>query len=377
MRSPLAFILFLLAFYSVFTLLHWFFWRGLVASFALPQRIRWTILAFFALMYLFPVVNHLCTAFAGALPVRGFAWIGYLWFAFLFYYLFIGGLFAAGALAADHFLGESAPRRPLFVVASLLCLVVIVYGFFEAANLRVRRVTVTSPDLPEFVSTIRIVQVSDTHFTHLNGLRFAKKLTEIIKAERPDLIAHTGDFLDRGFVDDEQIAALWREIPAPLGKYAVAGNHEFYNGIAYTSAELEKAGFTLLRNRAEERAGAIVVAGVDDPTASRFGEPDPNPVAVLSAIPREKFVLFLRHQPERDDSTKGLFDLQLSGHTHNGQLWPFSLFVSLVYPMRGGVYRQDNGSTVIVSSGAGTWGPPIRVLAPPEIVVIEVIRRIR
>ncbi len=377
MRNPLAFAAFLLSFYAVFTIFHWFFWRGLTSAFSLSSRMRWTILLFFALMYLFPVMNHLCTAFAGALPVRGFAWVGYLWFAFLFYYLFIGGLLLAGAFAAERFWGEIVPRRPLFVVASLLCLAVIVYGFFEAANLRVRRVTLTSPDLPEFVSTIRIVHISDTHFTHLNGLRFAKKLTDLIKAEHPDLIAHTGDFLDRGFVDEEQIAALWREIPAPLGKYAVTGNHEFYNGVSYTSAELERAGFTLLRNRSEERAGTLVIAGVDDPTAPRFGEPEPNPSAVLSAIPREKFVLFLRHQPERDNSTEGLFDLQLSGHTHNGQLWPFSFFVSLVYPMRGGVYRQENGSTVIVSSGAGTWGPPIRVFAPPEIVVIEVIRRIR
>ncbi len=377
MRSPLAFILFFVAFYSVFTLLHWFFWRGLVSSFRLPQRARWMPLVFFAVMYLFPIANHLSTAFAATLPVRGLAWIGYLWFAFLFYYLFVGGLFTAGAIAAEHLLRETAPRRPLFIAAVLLCLAVIVYGFFEASHLRVRRVTVTSPDLPEFVSTLRIVQVSDTHFTHLNGLRFAQKLTDLVKEEQPDLIVHTGDFLDRGFVDDEQIAALWREIPAPLGKYAVTGNHEFYNDISYTSAELEKAGFVLLRNRAEERAGTIVIAGVDDPIAFRFGEPDPNPTAVLSVIPREKFVLFLRHQPERDDSVKGLFDLQLSGHTHSGQMWPFSLFVSLIYPMRSGVYRQDDGSTIIVSSGAGTWGPPIRVLAPPEIVVIEVIRRIR
>jgi len=130
----------------------------------------------------------------------------------------------------------------------------------------------------------------------------------------------------------------------------------------------------VIRNGVEMRANAVAIVGVDDPAAARFGETPSAPAEVLKETPRDKFVLFLRHQPERDASTRGLFDLQLSGHTHDGQIWPFSLFVSLIYPMRGGFYKQDDGSTVVVSSGAGTWGPPIRVLAPPDIVVIDLVR---
>jgi hypothetical protein len=178
-------------------------------------------------------------------------------------------------------------------------------------------------------------------------------------------------------VDEEGIAALWREVKAPLGKYACTGNHEFYNGLEYAEAMLQKSGFTLLRNRGETRANAITIAGLDDPTAARFGDVPPPARAVLEALPRDIFTVLLKHQPTPEPDIKGLFDLQLSGHTHNGQIWPFSLLVSLVYPMRGGFYKQDDGAMIVVSSGAGTWGPPIRVFSPPDIVVIDLVRQLK
>jgi len=376
MKNPLFAAFFLVSFYAVLTFLHWFFWRWLTASFPLSTHLRRAILVFFGVMYLFPLANHLCAASGGTFAIRGITWIGYLWFALLFYYLFIGGLWEIVAIVIERGAHITLPRRPFFIITLILCTAIIVYGFFEASHIRVRHVTTVSSKLPSFVSKVRIVHVSDTHFTHLNGLGFARKVTDLVKEQHPDLVVHTGDFLDRGFIDEEAIAALWKEIPTPLGKYAVTGNHEFYNGILATSTELERSGFMLLRNRAEIRGNVIAIVGVDDPTAELFGEPLPDPATVLGTAPRNMFVLFLRHQPKDDPSVRGLFDLQLTGHTHNGQLWPFSLFVSLAYPMRGGVYKQEDGSTIVVSSGAGTWGPPIRVLAPPDIVVIDVVRQV-
>ena len=371
------FALFLTVFFAVFTLLHWFFWRGLNGSFALPQRAKWGVLAFFVLMYLFPIVTHTHTAIAASFPMRGIAWIGYLWLGFLFYFLFIGGALELGAFALKKLAQEEVPQRVLFLSTVTLCLAVIAYGFYEASNIRVRHLALTSDKLPEFVTKIRIVQVSDVHFSQLHGVAFAEKLTKIIKAQEPDLLLLTGDFLDRGMVDEDGIAAKWREIKAPLGSYACTGNHEFYNGLEYAEEMLTKSGFTLLRNTGVTRADAITIAGMDDPTAARFGAEPPSARTVLEALPRDRYTVLLKHQPLPDPKIAGLFDLQLSGHTHNGQIWPFSLFVSIPYAMRGGFYKQDDGSMVVVSSGAGTWGPPIRVFAPPDIVVIDVVRQLK
>ncbi|HSA33542.1 MAG TPA: metallophosphoesterase [bacterium] len=377
MKNVLFFALFLVAFYSVYTLLHWFFWRGLNQSFVLPVWAKRGIIAFFALMYLFPIANHASSALAGTLPCRGVAWIGFVWLGFLFYYLFVGGAFELAAFAVKRFAEEDLPRRALFIAASALSVMVIAYGFHEASRIQVRHHTVTTAKLPEFITKIRIVQVSDVHFSQLHGVEFADRLTALIKEQRPDLIVLTGDFLDRGLVDEEGIAAKWRALEAPLGKYAVTGNHEFYNGIDHSVALIEKAGFTLLRNRGETRANnAFIVAGVDDPAAARFGEEPPTAKRVLESLPSQPYRIFLRHQPKDDPEIAGLFDLQFSGHTHNGQIWPFSLFVSIPFPMRGGLYPQKEGGTVVVSSGAGTWGPPIRVLAPPDIVVVDLIRKV-
>lgn len=376
MKNVFFFALFLFAFYGVYTLLHWFFWRGLNGSFSLPPWAKWAVIGFFALMYLFPIANHASSALAGSLPCRGVAWIGFLWLGFLFYYLFVGGAFELAAFAVKRFAGDDLPRRALFVAASALSVAIIAYGFHEASQIRVRYFTVESAKLPEFVSKLRIVQVSDVHFSQLHGVAFADRLTALVRDQRPDLIVMTGDFLDRGLVDEEGIAAKWQALEAPLGKYAVTGNHEFYNGIDHSVALIEKAGFTLLRNRGEARANAFVIAGVDDPTAERFGEEPPTARRVLESLPSKFYRIFLRHQPKDDPETKGLFDLQFSGHTHNGQIWPFSLFVSIPFPMRGGIYKQEDGGVVVVSSGAGTWGPPIRVLAPPDITVVDLVRKV-
>lgn len=377
MKSPLLFALFLTAFFAVFTLLHWFFWRGLNGSFTLPKGVKWGILAFFVIMYLFPIVTQTHTAIAASFPMRGVAWIGYLWLGFLFYFLFIGGTFELVAFALRKFAHEDISRRVFFLITVTFCVAVIVYGFYEAAHIKVRHLSLTSEKLPEFVTKIRMVQVSDVHFSQLHGVAFAEKLTKLIKEQEPDAVLLTGDFLDRGMVDEEGIAALWRDVKPPLGKYACTGNHEFYNGIQYAEEMLTKSGFTLLRNRGETRANAITIAGVDDPTAARFGDEPPPARAVLEPLPHNIFTVLLKHQPTPDPDIRGLFDLQLSGHTHNGQMWPFSWFVSLIYPMRGGFYKQEDGAMIAVSSGAGTWGPPIRVFAPPDIVVIDLVRQLK
>jgi len=118
----------------------------------------------------------------------------------------------------------------------------------------------------------------------------------------------------------------------------------------------------------------INIAGADDPVVKSYGRSREAPEReILSGLPGDKFTLFLKHRPDVEKSAEGLFDLQLSGHAHKGQLFPFTLIVRLVFPQIAGLYDLSSGSRLYVSRGSGTWGPPIRFLAPPEVTVIDLV----
>jgi predicted MPP superfamily phosphohydrolase len=173
-------------------------------------------------------------------------------------------------------------------------------------------------------------------------------------------------------MDDLQgINELFREIHPRYGKFAVAGNHEFHAGLDRAVPLLKGMGFRVLRNEAIEIAPFLWIAGIDDPVGKtlKFSKAEQNPRSVLRA-PRTDFTLLLKHRPEVDKSSSDLFDLQLSGHAHGGQIFPFGFITRLRY-LSDGLHILSQSSSICVSRGSGTWGPPIRFLSPPEVIVIE------
>ena len=153
----------------------------------------------------------------------------------------------------------------------------------------------------------------------------------------------------------------------------MTGNHEYYAGIDQALDFTRKAGFTVLRGQATETAG-ITIAGVDDSTAADIrGGHEVDERQLLGPLPDSKFTLFLKHRPVVEKGSAGLFDLQLSGHIHKGQIFPFYLITRLFYPVKTGLSHLQGKATLYVSRGTGTWGPPVRVLAPPEITVIDLV----
>ncbi|HEX7539324.1 MAG TPA: hypothetical protein VF358_03390, partial [Syntrophales bacterium] len=171
------------------------------------------------------------------------------------------------------------------------------------------------------------------------------------------------------------LTAHIREIHPAQGKFAVTGNHEFIAGIDKSLAFTRDCGFDTLRGEARDVGGFLTIAGVDDPAGQGFrlrgqenGEGE-----LLSSLSRQRFILFLKHRPTVAENTLGLFDLQLSGHSHHGQIFPFNWIVRLYFPIESGLHDMGN-SRVYVSRGSGTWGPPIRFLAPPEVTVIDLVR---
>jgi predicted MPP superfamily phosphohydrolase len=182
----------------------------------------------------------------------------------------------------------------------------------------------------------------------------------------------TGDLVDGHQRHLNGLEQLFLEVTPRLGKYAVPGNHEYYVGIARSLKFMRDAGFKVLTNENFELGGMLCLTGVDDSrdkgqqAANALIEKD-----LLLKAAAGGFRLLLKHRPVVAAESAGRFDLQLSGHVHKGQIFPFNLLTWLSFPVQAGLTELDKGHYLYVSRGTGVWGPPIRFLAPPEVTVID------
>lgn len=375
--------LFLLVFVLVYGGLHAYGLVRFSAAFRPGPAVMIPLFAAAVFFVLSPILTRLSeqrghegTAFV--LAHIGYPWMGFLFLFFVFsLVLDLGRLLNRLVAAAGGMPGLLFPFRPpvSFVLAAGLAVAVCLYGVMEARKPRVERVSVETEKLPPHVPSLKIVQISDLHLGLLVRDRHVKQVAEVVKKERPDLLVSTGDLVDGTLCGLPGLAEAIADLPAPLGKFAVTGNHEFYAGLANAIRFTKTAGFRMLRGESAVLPGILRIAGVDDPTVEHLGgAPDQAEEALLNEE-TGLFTLFLKHRPAVLSSSEGRFDLQLSGHTHRGQIFPFSLVVRLVHPRLAGTFPLSGGSLLHVSRGTGTWGPPIRFLSPPEITVIELKRR--
>lgn len=292
------------------------------------------------------------------------AWASYTWMGYLFLFVCVGLVFDLGhALATLLQLDWPLEPVPALRTAGLLALGLLGYGFIEARQIRVEEVNIATPKLA--AGRVTLAQLSDLHLGTMRGRGFLDRVIARLREIDPDIIVATGDIVDG---QGDKLAALarqFRSCTAPLGAYAVTGNHEYYAGLENSLRFLRDAGFTVLRGESVE-AGGLVLAGVDDPSVAASGPragPDP-------ALASEDFVVLLKHQPVVDRDPP--FDLQLSGHVHGGQIFPFVYLTRWAYGVRTGLTELADGRRLYVSRGTGTWGPPIRLFAPPEITLITI-----
>ena len=317
------------------------------------------------------------------IPARMLAYVAYLWMAVLFLF-FCGSLVfdmvglvirASGWMTRSDVSAYLLPVRTLFLVSVVLSVCICMYGYFEARSIGVERLMITTAKLPAGMERLTIVQISDVHLGLIIRSDRLKKMLEIVKASKPDIFLSTGDLVDAQINHLPGLAELLRGVKTKYGNYAITGNHEYFAGIDTALAFTREAGFTVLQNEAIP-VGPITLAGVDDRTAVLMNLEKPiSEKKLLAALPRDRFTLFLKHQPSIDRSTIGLFDLQLSGHTHKGQIFPFSLLSRIFFPLNAGNYALGGASLLHVSRGTGTWGPPIRFLSPPEVTVTVLERK--
>ena len=260
--------------------------------------------------------------------------------------------------------------RGAAIFAGLTAAGITAYGVKTALGPpQLDRVQLPLAKLPRAMDGTRLAVVSDIHLGPLTGARHAGRIVELINSVDADIVCIVGDLVDGSVAELGRFAAPLAGIESRLGAYFVTGNHEYYSGYQEWVAEVARLGVRPLRNERLE-LGGLDLAGVNDIGGVDFGD-GPDLGRALGDRDTTRPVVLMAHQPlvARDAAPYGV-DLQVSGHTHGGQMVPFNLLVALEQPVVSGFGVVD-GVPVYVTNGAGFWGPPVRVGAPPQVTVID------
>jgi len=373
----------MLAFLFIYLLLYGgincYMFRKIHAAWGGPPWTLWAAGGFMTLMILAPILMRLLERQGTIWPARILAVLGFTWMAVTLWFLTIG---LAGDLwnLGVRIAGKHRPAiaqliiepRQLVITSAVIIFAASIWGVVEASRIQLEEVRIRTPELAPADGPVRIVQITDVHLSLILGRSTLQEIADLATSARPDIFVSTGDLADGDFVGMDHLGEILDNIPARWGKLACLGNHERYAGLQRSLEFHRVAGFQVLRGEAV-RAGPVIVAGVDDPavlsrdSARRKQEKDALDAAqVLGAGP----VVLLKHRPQLFEESLGRFDVQLSGHTHGGQIFPFGLVVYAFNKVWPGLHELRKGSALYLSRGTGTWGPPFRLLAPPEVTLI-------
>lgn len=371
---------FLLIYFGVYGSMHAYLYWKAFRAFSFGWKAGAALALLMLLQMLAPILVRFCERAGWERTARFLAWEGYTWLALVFLFLSFGlgvdllrvllGLLRAALHGAPGF---AISHAWAFGLPLALSAAVMVYGLWEASVPRVERLALKSPKLPAG-SVVRIAQISDLHLGLLVRERYLGRVVDLLVREKPDLLVSTGDLVDGEMNHLDGLSERLAAVRPPLGKFAVVGNHEVYAGLDQALDFTRRCGFAVLRGETADVGDLLVVAGVDDEHAARFaGGRGKGEGQLLEGLAQDRFVLFLKHRPPIKEAPARRFDLQLSGHTHGGQIFPFSIPVNLAYHYPAGLAPLPGGGSLYTSRGTGTWGPPMRVLNPPEITLIEVV----
>lgn len=262
-------------------------------------------------------------------------------------------------------------------ISFCLSFVLLGMGIKQANTIQKTMIEISTSKLPEGCKRLRIVQLTDLHLGPFVGLPLLAQILRKVREVDPDIVVVTGDLADGKLRGRKREIGMLRRIRPRLGMYAVPGNHDYYDDIDEAVFFMESSGMRVLRTEAVE-TGGIIIAGADDKDhlIKEQWNLTRSETLVLAheREQKEKFLLLLRHRPIVEKGTEGHFDLQLSGHTHGGQIFPLISSRHKIPGYDRGLKKLKCGGLLYVSNGAGFVGPPVRLLAPPEIAVIDLVR---
>lgn len=378
-----------LIFFSIASLVmgstHYYVWARLVRDSALPTPWGRVATAVIALLFVILMSGFVVSRIVPRWVASPITWVGYTWLGMLFFLVCSLAASDVAKVLALRF-ADAAPDAPerRLAISRLFAWTAALAGASASglglvsvmSPVAVRRVRVAIDRLTKPTSGFRIVQISDVHIGPTIGRGFIEDVVARINGLEPDLVAITGDLVDGSVEKLALHAAPLARIRAKHGVFFVTGNHEYYSGADDWIAHLRSLGIRVLRNEHVRIGGehGFDLAGIDDASSHSFGGGHGADLEkALAGRDAERACVLLAHQPRGVHLADRLgVDLQLSGHTHGGQLFPWGLLVRLQQPFVAGLHKLARAQ-IYVSRGTGYWGPPMRVGAPAEITEIELV----
>ena len=335
----------------------------------------------YTVVFIFLAVSFIIAMFLERADVvtlgRPLSWIGSFWIAAFVYLLILVAMIDLFR-SVNHFIpffpafitsdpGRAARTTAVSVIS--LVAITVLYGFINAHDIRIRALDIHIAKTAGAKKNLNIVMASDIHLSSIIGRNRIDRIVELIDSLSPDIVLLPGDILDGDLnpVIDQNLGESLRKLKAPLGVYAVTGNHEYIGGVEPACKYITEHGITILRDSTALIGSSFYLIGREDRSAQKRKTLSELMKNVDTRLP----IILMDHQPFHleEAETNGV-DLQLSGHTHHGQMWPFNYITDMVYELAYG-YLVKGSTHFYVSSGVGTWGPPIRIAADPEIVNIR------
>ncbi len=380
--------MFFLVFLLLLGLIHYWLWARLVRDMALSPGWQQALAVLFGLLAASIPLTFVLSRRLDPEASRPLLLVLYVWLGVMFWltlWVGVSELVRLGAWILERRQWQADPafaaeRRTFLARALGGAALLVTTGFTLSAarsalsRVQVKRVEVPLKRLPKELDGFRIVQLTDVHVGPTIGERFIRDIVSTVNELAADAVVITGDLVDGSVARLGHAVRPLGELTSRHGTFFVTGNHEYYSGAAEWCEELTRIGIRVLRNEhvtlRNEAGGALDLAGVDDLQGRQApGHGADLPAALRDRDPKRPVVL-LAHQPIQVHEASRLgVDLQLSGHTHGGQLWPWHFFVRLQQPVVAGLaWFRD--TAIYVSSGTGYWGPPLRLGAPAEVTEV-------
>lgn len=310
-------------------------------------------------------------------------WIGSFWLAFILYYFLFAALFDLLRLL-NHFIGifpsvivQNYEKVKLFSLLGVIIIasITIVYGHINFLNPGIRKFEITLPKKDAKINSLNIVMASDIHLGTIVGKKQLDKFVEMANSLNPDIILLPGDIFDEdiGPIIKNNLGDDLKRLKAKYGVYAATGNHEYIGGVEVAVKYMQDHGINVIRDTAVFIDNSFYIVGREDRDITRFAEKNRKDLLeITNGLDKNYPTILLEHQPrELIESQENGIDLQLSGHTHHGQLWPLNYITSMIYEISWG-YKKIGNTHYYVSSGFAGWGPPVRTGSNTELVNILV-----
>lgn len=376
-------VIFFTIFFTVYTAVNYYiFIRGWQALASMP-----ILKPFYAVIFLIAATSYILAKFLdGKIPhaiYDGMIWIGSFWFAFMLYFflsIVLLDLLRLLNWKLDFFPQFIAnnfeeTKKYLLLAVVVISTIIIFIGYLNTRKIVVNSLAIEIPRKQSTLTELNAVVLSDLHLSTINGETWLEKIVANINKLNPDIVFIPGDFVDERAetLKLEGIGGALSKIKAKYGVFASTGNHEFINGINGTSKFITENGINLIRDSSQLVANSFIVAAREDGSKNNFtGEPRKPLAEIMNTIDKNYPVILLDHTPFKlEEAEANGVNLQLSGHTHHGQMFPLNLITKMIYEVSWG-YKKKSNTHYYVSCGVGTWGPPVRLGSNSEIVNLKI-----